>query len=271
MRYPIVAGTFYSSDKTQLRDSITSLLSKRVTDAKINSVGAIFVPNGKYSETAELMGGAYAELFGLAQNTTFVIIGPNTLKRGKPVAISQEDWITPLGKVEYDKNFAELIKQHSTFAEFDDFAHMYEPSIEIQLPFIQNLVDSPKMVAISVRMSNMSIVYDLVNAIQVAASLYRKNIIVIAACDFITRDDGFSAEMETNKYIEMFRICQESDFDNFANLLDKSNGFSNYSVFLIPLLLMLRQKFSPLVVGKKVVKTGVKEQARSYLSVVYYK
>lgn len=271
MRYPIVAGTFYSSDKAQLKDSISALLSKKWIDAKINAVGAIFVPNGKYSETEALMGAAYSELFGIAENTTFVIIGPNTLKRGKPVAISQECWITPLGKVEYDRDFAELIKQHSTFAEFDDFAHMYEPSIEIQLPFIQNIVESPKMVAISVCMSNKAIVYDLVNAIQAAAGLCKKNIMVIAACDFITKDDSLTAETETNRYLEMLSICKEADFDNFANHLETSNGFSNHSIFLIPLLFSLRRKFSPLVAGKTVVKTGVKEQSRSYVSVVYYK
>ena len=271
MRYPIVAGTFYSSDKIQLKDSIASLISKSTVNTKINCVNSIFVPNGKYSELESLMGAAYAELFGLAENTTFVIIGPNTLKRGKPVAISQEDWITPLGKVTYDRHFAELIKQHSTFAEFDDFAHMYEPSIEIQLPFVQTLVESPKIVAISVCMSNKAIVYDLVNAIQAAAGLCKKNIMVIAACDFITKEDSFSAETETNRYVEMLKVCKEPDFDNFANLLEESNEFSNYSIFLIPLLFALRQKFSPLVAGKKIVKTGVKEQARSYLSVIYYK
>jgi AmmeMemoRadiSam system protein B len=123
MRYPAAIG-FYPGNKEEL----VSLLKKFVIkDEKIDAKAAI-VPHAGYIYSGSVAGAVYSKI--KTEKKIFLIAGPNHTGIGKKIAISQEDWLTPLGVVK-TKRFDELEK--------DEYAHIYEHSIEVHLPFLQYL------------------------------------------------------------------------------------------------------------------------------------
>ena len=270
MRYPIGAGTLYESSKTVLKQKIESGFSSQ-KPLDINSVSSLFVPNGSYNDLFDLYVRGYSQLFSIPTSTTFVILSPNSLKRGKPVAMSDEDWLTPFGKAVFDSEFAESIKSHSSLIEFDNTPHLYETSAEVQLPFISSIVPNPRIVVLSISLNDLSIVNDVVNAIETSSSLLKKEIILIGASDFVSSESQADANSITDSLLDFMNSCDQSNFKNFVNKIDSTKEVVNSSVFLIPYVYSLRKGFRPMVLGKKIIPTGIKDQAKSYVSIVYYK
>jgi len=66
-----------------------------------------------------------------------VIMGPNHTGLGKPVSVyPQGFWLTPLGEVPVNKEIALELSKNYPFSQ-DTNAHIYEHSLEVQLPFLQ--------------------------------------------------------------------------------------------------------------------------------------
>ncbi|MEM3408334.1 MAG: AmmeMemoRadiSam system protein B [Candidatus Micrarchaeia archaeon] len=272
MRIPIAAGTFYPSDKSILKEICKSMLNSKVEN--FNSVSALFVPNGRFDNFKDMYIQAYAHLLNIPESTSFIFISENKMKRGKPVSISNEDWFTSLGKVAYDKDLGEQIKKHSSFAEFDISAHLFEYSIETQLPFIQSIANSPKMVAISISTSNESIVKDLVNSIQTSANTLNKNIVLIATCQMLRCRSSQEAESKTREVIDIinsYDMYSKKNEDSLFNYFLNQECMVNPTVFLVPLMYSIKNNFRPRILSQKAIKTGVKEEIEVYLSIAYVK
>ncbi|MEM3431198.1 MAG: AmmeMemoRadiSam system protein B [Candidatus Micrarchaeia archaeon] len=271
MRTPIGTGIFYPSNKSILKEICRSMLNSKVEN--FNSISALFVPNGRFDDFKDMYIQAYAHLLNIPESTSFIFISDNKMKQGKPVSISNEDWFTSLGKVTYDKDLGEQIKKHSSFAEFDISAHLFEYSIEIQLPFIQSLANSPKMVAISISTSNESIVKDLVNSIQTSANTLNKNIVLISTCQMLRCRSSQEAELKTREIIDIINSCDEysEKKDSLFNYFLNEECMVNPTVFLVPLLYSLESNFRPRILSQKAIKTGVKDEIEVHLSIAYVK
>lgn len=131
MRMPVAAG-FYPFSKTKLIETIEELSDKKTK--KRSALGAIS-PHAGYEYCGEVMGKVYSSI-DIGKKETFAIFCPNHTGYGSPVALSDEDWKTPLGIIKVDGRFASKLPVSSD-------AHLYEHSLEVQLPFIQyNFKDS---------------------------------------------------------------------------------------------------------------------------------
>ncbi len=178
MREPVAEG-FYPFDKEELNNLLDRLMSESKAKTCKNIQGAI-VPHAGYAYSGPIAAHVFSSLPGY---DTVIILGTNHTGVGERVAVSQEDWQTPLGIVRCDAKVAKDIVQSCEIAHFDDLAHMYEHSIEVQLPFLQKAIGDFTLVAISVssdmNAKNYSI---LAKAIQKAAG--KKNTLILASSDF---------------------------------------------------------------------------------------
>jgi len=79
-----------------------------------------------------------------------ILLGVNHQGRGAKAALSRADqWETPLGKVEVDRELKRLVQSQIDFLAEDDTAHDYEHSIEVQLPFLQRVVGEFSLLPLS--------------------------------------------------------------------------------------------------------------------------
>lgn len=137
-RPPAVAGTFYEASPDRLRAQVQECFSANPQAAmKERFIGAV-VPH------AGLMysGHVAAAFYGRAElPKRFFILCPNHTGVGHFAAINREgEWRTPLGPIPIDTALADALTARSRLLGEDWKAHAREHSLEVQLPFLQQLI-----------------------------------------------------------------------------------------------------------------------------------
>ncbi len=143
LRRAAVAGRFYQGTNEALKSQVAGYL---IPDAgKVRALG-ILSPHAGLMYSGAVAGAVYS---GIEIPNTIVLIGPNHTGLGAPVSLmSSGTWETPLGTVAIDESLAASILSKSSRIHDDALAHLREHSLEVQLPFIQYLKDTFKIVPI---------------------------------------------------------------------------------------------------------------------------
>jgi hypothetical protein len=118
----------------------------------------------------------------LPRADTFVIIGPNHSGVGSAVAVSKERWSTPLGEIESDTNFIDKLPKK--IIDVDEIAHRHEHSVEVQLPFLQYLFGSFKIVSICMGLQDEDTAKDVAIELTGAMDAIDEKVIILASSDF---------------------------------------------------------------------------------------
>lgn len=154
---------------------------------------ALVAPHAGYAYSGPVAAHAYKELAEDGVVDTAVILGPNHTGYGYPVSVwTGGSWETPLGEVRIDEEFAHKIL--GEVIEADGTAHLYEHSIEVQLPWLQYLYGEVKIVPVTM------LVQDIETARTVGKAISRTgdNIIIVASSDF-THYEPHSVAAEKDK------------------------------------------------------------------------
>ena len=142
------------------------------------------VPHAGYQYSGAIASKGYCEIVKNGFPEVFIILSPNHTGLGSEISIFNEgEWITPLGNVEVDGEFADSIIEFSDIASADFTAHIREHSIEVQLPFLQYFSTDFKIVPITIGNQNFVTSNDLANAIFDAGNKLNKSYCVIASTD----------------------------------------------------------------------------------------
>jgi len=142
VRRPAVAGTFYPDDPEVLRATVDAHLAsgrKHVTDLGA-APKAVIVPHAGYIFSGPIAGSGYAALASVARAVTrVVLLGPAHRVAVDGLAVPSVDaFLTPLGGVAIDPEAREIALSCADVAA-DDVAHAPEHSLEVQLPFLQQV------------------------------------------------------------------------------------------------------------------------------------
>jgi MEMO1 family protein len=70
---------------------------------------------------------------------TVVILGPNHHGQGVEIALSTSTWEMPTGNVPIDTDLAQMLLAGSPLIKKDELAHRFEHSLEVQVPFLQEM------------------------------------------------------------------------------------------------------------------------------------
>ena len=88
------------------------------------------VPHAGYQYSGAIAAHGYCKLVQIGFPEVFIIISPNHTGFGSEISVFNEgEWVTPLGGVEVDSEFADEIISHSDIASADFQAHIHEHSI----------------------------------------------------------------------------------------------------------------------------------------------
>ncbi|MCU0860971.1 MAG: AmmeMemoRadiSam system protein B [Methanomassiliicoccales archaeon] len=186
MRYPAVAGKFYSSKEKALREQIEDAFRSPLGPGEVPSLGGSrgrivggVVPHAGYMFSGPVAAHVYGAIAKGGFPETFVIIGPNHHGIGSGVAMTSEDFVTPLGTCQVDK---ELVKRLRGFVDEDPSAHQHEHSVEVQVPFIQYFSREVKFLPLTMLFQDYETAKDLGARLRKACQ--GKDVIVLASSDF---------------------------------------------------------------------------------------
>jgi MEMO1 family protein len=138
-RQPAVAGQFYPGRPDELKRTLEELFSKAVTHQGLPNVVAIIVPHAGYVYSGEVAASAFNQIDPDKAYDNIFVLGPSHHVGFEGAAVyCSGDFITPLAKVEVNRELGEeLIKKNTMFTRRAD-AHANEHSVEVEIPFLQH-------------------------------------------------------------------------------------------------------------------------------------
>lgn len=150
IRQPAVADIFYPSNKAVLADDIKSLLNATPVTGQVLPK-AIIVPHAGYIYSGQTAASAYSHLAtGRKTIKRVILLGPVHRVPVGGLALSGADvFTTPLGDIELDQAAIASIV-HLNQIVVSPAAHAQEHSLEVQLPFLQSVLDDFKLVPLAV-------------------------------------------------------------------------------------------------------------------------
>lgn len=153
IRRPAVAGQFYPGESQGLRRQVEAYLAGAVAAPKNGDRApkAIIAPHAGYIYSGPIAGSAYAHLVAARPVVRRVILlGPSHWAHVPGLAASSaEAFATPLGVVPIDRQAQELIVALDQVRIADE-AHVREHCLEVQLPFMQVILDDFALVPLAV-------------------------------------------------------------------------------------------------------------------------
>lgn len=166
VRPAAVAGMFYPAGPEALRVLVNDLLTQAgEPDDLPRSVRALVVPHAGLIYSGPIAALAYRVLqreLPHARWTRVVLLGPNHRLPLRGMALPDEAfWHTPLGDVPLDVAFMQQLLSDCLLAQRSD-VHLPEHSLEVQLPFLQEVAPGLTLVPVLVGQTEPEAVADMI-------------------------------------------------------------------------------------------------------------
>ena len=142
IRPPAVAGMFYPASATVLRRDVNELLAHTAGETLGHAPKALIVPHAGYVYSGPVAASAYAQLAAVrGRIRRVVLLGPAHHVYLRGLALPTADTFrTPLGSVALDLEGMRRLDGAPQVSR-SAAAHEMEHSLEVQLPFLQQVLD----------------------------------------------------------------------------------------------------------------------------------
>lgn len=170
VREAVRSGSWYSGDKQGLMREIEAMYLHSVGPGKrpsaldqrkdVRKILGLVSPHAGYACSAPTATHGFLALAeDRSEIDTVVLLGNKHTGRGPEISVASHDfWNTPLGEVPLNKSFlskvvmnkSRLADQVRKHIDFDETAHHDEHSIELQIPFLQDIFQDFRIAPIAI-------------------------------------------------------------------------------------------------------------------------
>ncbi|MFH0777769.1 MAG: AmmeMemoRadiSam system protein B [Candidatus Eisenbacteria bacterium] len=148
VRKSAVAGAFYPAERGELRQVVDEFLGRVVLPKTKGDVVGVVVPHAGYVYSGDVAAHSYSLVRGGDFRVVFLVGPSHRMPVSGAAVYTSGTFQTPLGSVEIDEQAAgALVKAGRGFVD-DKGAHTPEHSLEVQLPFLQVVLEDFKIVPI---------------------------------------------------------------------------------------------------------------------------
>jgi AmmeMemoRadiSam system protein B len=145
LRFPAVAGQFYPGEREELSQMIDEFLENAKIPKIEGEIFGILVPHAGYIFSGPVAAHCYKAIQG-KNFETVILIGDSHYEYFDGVSVwDRGEWETPLGRVKVDEELAKEILNFSKRFFVKDSAHLFEHSLEVQIPFLQKVLKNFKI------------------------------------------------------------------------------------------------------------------------------
>ena len=184
MRYPAVAGRFYPLQKNELIDQIEWCFEHPLGPGRIGApkngrrIKGALVPHAGYQCSGMNAAHSFKAIAEDGRPDAYIVIGPD--HHGVPfdMVLCSDSYLTPLGECKVHEKIAAKLAQSITDSPN---AHMFEHSVEVEVPFLQYIDPDARIVPIIMRRQDMESARRLGDLIREACEGY--DVVVIASSD----------------------------------------------------------------------------------------
>lgn len=197
IRQPAVAHRFYPGNPQELARTVQSLLPPDPA-VKRKALGVVS-PHAGYIYSGAMAG---RTIGSVEIPRTVIILGPNHHGRGAKAAVSTTDWQMPGGVVPCDTEISKALIGVSELLSEDELAHQFEHSIEVQVPFLQELQPELQIVAISLSSLNYQECIEIGEAIAGVIVQSTDEILMVASTDMSHYESRSSASAKDKRALD---------------------------------------------------------------------
>jgi AmmeMemoRadiSam system protein B len=168
-RSPAVAGQFYPINPQQLQDNVVNCIEAAVSvlpEIAHTQPKALIVPHAGYIYSGVVAASAYATLLPYKDRIKrVVLLGPSHHYGFRGLASSHFiAYETPLGSIRLDYLLTQKFEAQNLLQCLDQ-AHLHEHSLEVQLPFLQQVLDDFTLIPLVVGDADKYQVSNIIDAL----------------------------------------------------------------------------------------------------------
>jgi hypothetical protein len=196
-RRPAVAGQFYPLNPKTLEREVSSFLTPGGQGKR--AVGVVS-PHAGYVYSGGIAGMVFSRI---QVPPSVIVLGPNHRGVGRDVAVAARgSWEMPFGDVPIDEALARLILESSKSAAEDERAHALEHSLEVQLPFIQQIRPDFRLVPIALGRLSLLECLTLGRELAEAVGRHGGDVLIVASSDMTHYEPAQAAEKKDRMVID---------------------------------------------------------------------
>lgn len=204
IRRPAFSGLFYPADPSTL-----TLLIQQCLHNHAESTGErpriLIVPHAGYVFSGRVAGAGYAQV---RDCSTVILLGVSHRDRFDTIAAYLgTSWQTPLGQVDVDRGMVNDLLHSCSAFRVDNDAHKYEHTLEVQLPFLQQVLENFRIVPLLLGSRHAS--HDVSAAL---ARLFDDQTLLVVSSDLSHYPCQADAEIVDHQTIEAILSTDPDDF-----------------------------------------------------------
>jgi AmmeMemoRadiSam system protein B/AmmeMemoRadiSam system protein A len=205
VRRPVVAGAFYPDSPQRLADQVDGFLAEVPEQPLPGRLIALVSPHAGYVYSGGVAAHAYKQLEGKAYHTVILIGSSHRASFPGASVYHRGGYETPLGTIPVNEEMARKVMSLDENLRFVSQAHVAEHSLEVQLPFLQRVLEDFRIVPI-VTGPHLSF-GELESVAQAVAQVAGEEVLIVASTDmshYPPYEQARRVDRETLTAIESF-------------------------------------------------------------------
>ncbi|HVN24193.1 MAG TPA: AmmeMemoRadiSam system protein B [Syntrophorhabdales bacterium] len=183
LREPAVSGMFYPADPKALLDDIEVYLKQASPEEIRGDIKGMVSPHAGYMYSGAVAAWGYKALL-MRKYDTVIIIAPSHKAYFEGAAVQERGgYRTPLGIVQIDEEFASELVKESKVVQANTQVHKGEHSLEVQLPFLQVVLQEFRMVPLIMGTQDSGVSRELASALSKVIRRIGTKSLVIGSTD----------------------------------------------------------------------------------------
>lgn len=197
VREPAVAGMFYPADSVELSKMVRGHLANIEDLTELDGqLMALIVPHAGLIYSGQIAAYGYKLLENSSVNKV-ILCGPSHRYSFQGLSVYGPfiNWKTPLGIIKSDNSICDKLISYDKNIEIIRQAHQQEHSLEVQLPYLQMVLDNFELIPIAMGAQDIPTIHLLAGALESIDT--EKNTIMIASSDwqhFRSESDGWKLD-----------------------------------------------------------------------------
>jgi len=207
-RKPVVAGAFYPAEKSELQHVITRYLDDADPSQVQGEVVAVISPHAGYIYSGPVAAYSYRLLKELKPEVVIVLAPSHRGRFNGASVIPGGEYETPLGNVKIDETIGRKLVEKPHFSFLKE-AHQMEHSLEVQVPFLQSVIDSFTLVPVVIGTIDLDVCRELAGGIADAIDGDARKIAIVISTDLSHYHSYESAKSLDAMFMDGLRTFSE--------------------------------------------------------------
>jgi AmmeMemoRadiSam system protein B len=183
VREPAVSGMFYPDNPTKLRKDISTYLRDAVVYDLEEDVVGMISPHAGYMYSGKVAAYGF-KMIAKKHYDTVILVGPSHKVYFEGVALwDRGSFETPLGRIDIDEDIVQEIMNIDGIIKPNIDTHRGEHSLEVQLPFLQSVLEGFKIIPLIMGIQTSSACKKLVESMSQVLQASKKKFLIVGSTD----------------------------------------------------------------------------------------